>query len=346
MSKPRSIAGKIIKILLFLLFFGGIVAAVAGWWLLYKPNVNTNTSSVLFIRTNATYQEVLDSLAKNGMIASIKSFDLVARQMNYPKKIQPGRYLLNANMSNRSVVNLLRSGQQTPVNISLDGLHTLTELVAAVHPLIEADSAQLATLLSDTAFLQQKNLNPTQLIGAFFADTYQFNWNTSAEQFFDRMYKIYANFWTDENLEKAKALGLTQFEANTLASIVTWETAKTDEMPKVARVYLNRLAKNERLHADPTVIFAVGDFTIKRVTKNHTQINSPYNTYRNFGLPPGPVRTPNKAAMEAVLNPAEGDYMYFCAKEDFSGYHNFANTYQEHQINTQKYHDELNRRGL
>ena len=200
--------------------------------------------------------------------------------------------------------------------------------------------------MSDTAYLAQYNLSPDKVIAIFIANTYQFNWNTGAETFFKRMKKEFDDFWTDERKQKAEKQGITPFEVITLASIVDEETAQPDEMNKIAGVYYNRLRQKMPLQADPTIKFAVGDFTLRRILTEHLAINSPYNTYKNIGLPPGPIRIPSMAALNAVLNPEEHNYVYFCAREDFSGYHNFAATYEEHLINARKYRDELDRRNI
>ncbi|OWY22265.1 endolytic transglycosylase MltG [Sphingobacteriales bacterium UPWRP_1] len=300
----------------------------------------------LFIRTGWTFEQVKQELTDSNIIKNAKTFDWVAKRMNYPNKIYPGRYIVKPGMSNRSLVTMLRSGKQTPYNLAINNIRTKEQLVTLVCGKLEADSTELKRILSDTAYLAQYNLSPDKVIAIFIANTYQFNWNTGAETFFKRMKKEFDDFWTDERKQKAEKQGITPFEVITLASIVDEETAQPDEMNKIAGVYYNRLRQKMPLQADPTIKFAVGDFTLRRILTEHLAINSPYNTYKNIGLPPGPIRIPSMAALNAVLNPEEHNYVYFCAREDFSGYHNFAATYEEHLINARKYRDELDRRNI
>lgn len=323
-------------------------AGGAAYYIILGPNVcpymTENTD--LYIPTGAVYETVLDSLRQKDRLRIGQTFDWVAQKMNYPSHIYPGRYVLRPNMSNRDLVNMLRSGKQTPINFTIHNIRTQAQLTTLLGEKLEADTTQFAQILSDTLALDTLGFKPDNVISIFLSDSYQFDWNTSAEQFFRRMLAEYKRFWTPERLQKADTLGLTPHQAITLAAIVEEETAKNDEMDKIAKVYLNRLNVNMPLQADPTVKFAVGDFALRRITETHLQVNSPYNTYKNTGLPPGPIRIPAKRAVEAVLNPAQHDYLYFCAKEDFSGYHNFAATYQEHLLNAQKYHDALDRQKI
>ncbi|OWY22591.1 endolytic transglycosylase MltG [Sphingobacteriales bacterium UPWRP_1] len=318
-------------------------------WLAVFGNNITKTDKEqheLFIRTGSGFEQVKQTLTDSNIINNPTTFEWVARRMNYPNKIYPGRYIIKPGMSNRSLVALLRSGKQTPYNLAINNIRTKEQLVTLVCSKLEADSTELKRMLNDTAYLTQYNLTPDKVIGIFIANTYQFNWNTGAEAFFKRMKKEYDDFWTNERIQKAEKQGITPFEVITLASIVDEETAQPDEMNKIAGVYYNRLRQKMPLQADPTIKFAVGDFALRRILTEHLAINSPYNTYKNIGLPPGPIRIPSMAALNAVLNPEEHSYVYFCAREDFSGYHNFAATYEEHLINARKYRDELDRRNI
>lgn len=331
-----------------LLAFVLTIAATAAYYIILGPNVrHKGTENIdLYVPTGAVYETVLDSLRRKGVLQIWQTFDWVAQKMNYPSHIYPGRYVLRPAMSNRELVNLLRSGRQTPINFTIHNVRTKQQLIELVGNKLEADTAQFARLMSDTTMSDTLGFKPDNVISIFLSDTYQFNWNTSAEQFFTRMLSEYKQFWNEERRQKADTLGLSPYEVITLAAIVEEETAKNDEMDKIARVYLNRLKIGMPLQADPTIKFAVGDFALRRITNEHLTINSPYNTYKNAGLPPGPIRIPAKRAVEAVLNPAQHDYLYFCAKEDFSGYHNFAATYEDHLINAQKYHDALDRQNI
>jgi UPF0755 protein len=242
-------------------------------------------------------------------------------------------------------VKLLRSGKQAPVDLVINKLRTKDDFVRKICTNLEADSVVLRSLMQDPVYLRQFGLDTNTVMCAVLPNTYEFYWNTGAEAVFKKLEKGREEFWTPERKEKAKALGLTPNEVTILGSIVEEESNKNDEKPLIASVYLNRYRKNMRLQADPTVKFALQDFGLKRIRENHTLFDSPYNTYRYFGLPPGPICTPSTKTLNAVLNTPETDYLYFCARSDFSGYHAFAATYAEHLVNARKYQAELNKRG-
>ncbi len=339
---------KILGIIFFILL---LVGGGVGYYL-YQAVFNNNMLSSetgqheLYIPTGAVYNDVLQNLKDQKIIISPTSFDWVAKQMNYPNKIYPGRYILPNKMSNRDLIIKLRTGNQDPVDITINNIRTKDQLLQLLPQQLEADSTKFAKLMNDRRFLASKGFTKDNVITLFISDTYRFNWNTDAETLFDRFYKEYEKYWTGERKHQAKEQRLKPEEVVTLASIVDEETVKKDEMPKVAGVYLNRLRKGQKLEADPTVKFAVGDFSLRRILKKHLQVDSPYNTYKVTGLPPGPIRIPSKAALESVLYPAKHDYIFFCAKDDFSGYHNFAKTLKEHNLNAKRYHQALNKRGI
>ncbi|MBL7788149.1 MAG: endolytic transglycosylase MltG [Chitinophagales bacterium] len=338
----KKILGTLVALVTFAL-------SVAYWVIMtnnIQPSLNGASTHELLIPTGATYQQVLDSLTAKHIVRFPQTFEWVAKLMKYGDKIYPGRYLIPMTMSNRDLIAKLRIGQQDEVRYTINNIRTKEQLVGWTAQKLEADSTTLYKLLTDSTFLAQNKLTPNNVVAIFMNDTYQFNWNTNAEQFFDRMYKEYDKFWTNERQEKAQKVGLSPHQAIALAAIVEEETAKTDEMNQIAALYLNRLKAQMPLQADPTVKFAVGDFALRRILKEHLTIDSPYNTYKNTGLPPGPIRIPSKVAIDAVLNPAEHNYLFMCAKEDLSGYHNFAVTYEEHLINAHKYQDELDRRNI
>ena len=340
---------KILLTLLVLLLLAGGIAGYFAYTYIFAPNVATppnGKAHELFVPTGSSYDEVLRRLKSGGVLKNDASFALVAERMNYPNKVKPGRYLIKGGISNRDLVNLLRSGKQTPYDLTVNNIRLKEELVGKICSVLEADSATLLQLLGDSTYLAQKGFTPQNVLSVFISDTYRFNWNTSEQQFFDRMLSEYKRYWTPERVSKVQAAGLSPFEAVSLAAIVDEETNKTDEMARIAGVYLNRLEKEWPLQADPTVKYAIGDFSIKRVLTKHTEFQSPYNTYLNTGLPPGPIRIPSKAALNGVVNAERHNYMYFCAREDFSGYHNFAKTLKEHNINARKYQRELNRRNI
>lgn len=338
----KKILGTLVALVTFAL-------SIAYWVIMtnnIQPTLNGTSTHELLIPTGATYQQVLDSLTIKHIVCFPKTFEWVSKLMKYGDKIYPGRYLIPTVMSNRDLIAKLRIGKQDEVRYTINNIRTKEQLVSWTAQKLEADSTTLYKLLTDSAFLAQNKLTPNNVIAIFMNDTYQFNWNTNAAQFFDRMYKEYDKFWTNERQEKAQKVGLSPHQAIALAAIVEEETAKTDEMNQIAALYLNRLKAQMPLQADPTVKFAVGDFALRRILKEHLTIDSPYNTYKNIGLPPGPIRIPSKVAIDAVLNPADHNYLFMCAKEDLSGYHNFAVSYEDHLINAHKYQDELDRRNI
>ena len=246
----------------------------------------------------------------------------------------------------KQIVKLLRSGRQAPVQLVITKIRTKDDFVRKICNNLEADSSALRILMQDQVYLRQFGLDSNTVMCAIMPNTYEYYWNTSAETAFKKLEKAREEFWTDERKAKARNLGLSMNEVSILAAIVEEETNKNDEKPLVASVYLNRYRKGMKLQADPTVKFALQDFALKRIRENHTLFDSPYNTYRYAGLPPGPICTPSVKTLDAVLNTPETDYLYFCARSDFSGYHAFAATYKEHLENAHKYQAALNNMGL
>jgi len=276
----------------------------------------------------------------------MKSLEWMAVKMNYPNHIKPGKYLLKNGMSNRELLTMLRAGKQIPVRVIFHNIRFKTELVSDISKQIEADSSKLLHLLNDDIFLSKYGFNSRTAMAMFIPNTYELYWNTQSETFLERMYKEYKHFWNDAKVQKAESIKLTPVEVSTLASIIEEETQKNDEKKTMAGVYINRLRKGMSLQADPTVRFAYGDFTIKRILDKYKSVDSPYNTYKYAGLPPGPICIPSISSLDAVLNYQRSEYLYFCAKEDFSGYHNFARTLVQHNINAAKYQKALTRLGI
>jgi len=328
----------------------GCLAAGALVYVSYRvfgPNTRAfGDNKYFYIRTGSTYNNVVDGLQEQGIIRNAGSFNWVAKEFGYPAKVKAGRYKIARGMSNFEIVKMLRSGKQSPVTLVINKLRTKDDFVHKVSSNLEADSTTLRAMLKDQVYLRQFGLDTNTVMCAVVPNTYEFYWNTNADAVFRKLEKAMDAFWTDERKAKAKALGLTPIQVTILASIVEEETNKNDEKPLVSSVYLNRFRKGMRLQADPTVKFALQDFGLKRIREGHTQFDSPYNTYRNEGLPPGPICTPSEKSINAVLNTPETDYLYFCARSDFSGYHAFAATYSEHLENARKYQAELNKRGL
>jgi UPF0755 protein len=315
---------------------------------IYKSNkISRDGEKVYFyIKTGSSFNDVVKSLKAEKIIQSEAMFEWLAKQKNYDKKIKAGRYTLKPYMSNNELVNLLRSGVQDPVKLTINNIRTKTELVRKVCSQLEADSLQLYELLSNDNMLDTLGFNSINITGFFIPDTYEFYWNTSAQDFLKQMRDEYHTFWTDERRKKAKGKGLAPAEVSIVASIVEKETNYKPERPLVASVYLNRLKKNMKLQADPTVVFATGDFTINRVLEKHLKFDNPYNTYIYEGLPPGPICIPSKNAVDAVLDAPNNSYIYFCADDSFNGKHKFASSLAEHNINANRFRKALNKKRI
>jgi len=260
--------------------------------------------------------------------------------------IKPGHYVLKGSMSNNELVNMLRSGVQVPVKVIFNNIRTKEELAGRVSLQIEADSLSLIKCWNDREFLKSLNTTPEKVLMIFIPNTYEFWWTTDAYKFTGRMYSEFQKFWDAERMQKADLIRLSKEKIIILASIIEKETQKNDEKNAIAGVYLNRLRKDWPLQADPTVVFAWGDFEMKRVLKFHTEIDSPYNTYIYRGLPPGPICIPSIASIDAVLNYQKHDYMFFCARADMSGYHVFSRTLGEHNRYAKAYQNALNERKI
>jgi len=301
---------------------------------------------IVLIPTGAASDEVRDMLYDEGAIQDILSFSVLAKLMKYDQYVKPGRYLLHADMSNLEAIRLLRSGKQEPVDVTFNNVRLKPELAEKLTANLEADADAFLELIEDPAAVSQYGFTTENIMSMFLPNTYEMYWNTNASELLDRMYQEYQRFWDGQRTNKADQLGLSPIEVSVLASIVESETNKMDEAPVVAGLYLNRLERNIALQADPTLVFAAKDFTIGRVLDKHKEIDSPYNTYKYTGLPPGPIRTPSIHAIEAVLNYEDHNYLYMCAKEDFSGYHNFATNLQTHLANARRYQQALNRAGI
>lgn len=326
-----------------------IAAAVVGYKYynyLFKPNTKLEDKTYVYIPTGSDYISVKKILKEADILADVNAFNWVAQKKNYPNHIKPGRYRIKNGMNNNALVNMLRSGRQSPVNLTFNNIRLKSQLAGTIAKQIEADSAAIMELFNDKQLVDEYGLTQETAILLFIPNTYEFYWNTSAEELFDRMHKEYNKFWTSKRKRKAEKAGFTPVEIGILASIVQKETNKSDEMSRVAGVYVNRLKRGVALQADPSVIFAIGDFTIKRVLKRHLEFDSPYNTYRYPGLPPGPICLPSTTTLLKTLNFEKHNYMYFCAKEDFSGYHVFARTLSQHNMNARRYQNALNRRGI
>ncbi len=319
------------------------------WQIFRTPNLQLEkeNSFVLYIPEGATYETVLDTLKKNDVINDQVSFRFLAKLLKYPERIKSGRYLIKPNATNYAVISKLREGDQDAVRLTFNNIRLKEELIDRIGPKFEFGEEKLREALSTPAVCQKYGFDTTTVVSMFLPNTYDIFWDVSTERFLDRMHSEYKKFWTDERLAKAKAINLTPVEVSTLASIVEEEQArKVDERPRVAGMYINRLQSGMPLQADPTVKFALKDFGIKRILTAQLMVASPYNTYRNVGLPPGPIRLADQNSLDAVLNYEKHDYTYMCAKADLSGYHAFADNYAEHLANARMYQAELNRRNI
>jgi len=330
-----------------------IGTSLGGAWLswnyLWRSNIKQKPGAgdvYFYIKTGSRFEDVLAGLRNSGILKNDAAFEWVARWKNYPAKIKPGRYRISAKMGNNELVNLLRSGKQEPVKLVLNNFRQITELAGFVSTKIEADSTALVRIFENENELNSLGLPKAGGLCLIIPNTYEFWWNTSAQDFFHRMEKEYNKFWNNERKEKLKQKQLSAAQVSIVASIVQQETNYKPEMPLVASVYLNRLKKGMKLQADPTVVYAIGDFSIRRVLKAYLDYDSPYNTYKYEGLPPGPICTPAMHCLDAVLNAPQNKLIFFCAKEDFSGRHNFAENAEQHAKNAAAYRKALSKRKI
>lgn len=337
-----------------ILFAGLIIFSVMltsftfyAYQIIYTPNILVEKDNrSLLIRPGESFRELQERLYNEDIVQDGVSFGFLAKLMDYDENMKPGHYVLKRNMTNIEAIRLLRSGEQTPLNVTFNNLRLKRELAARITKDLIAEEDELYRLMNDSATVAGYGFDTVSIVSMFIPNTYQFFWTTTAPEIMERMHREYEKFWTEERRQKAERKGMSPQEVSVLASIVQAETSKADEMPRVAGVYLNRLNRNMRLEADPTLVYAANDFGIRRVLNEHKAIDSPYNTYMYRGLPPGPINIPHIAALDAVLNAEDHNYLFFCAKDDFSGYHAFAATYNEHLRNARKYQRALNQRKV
>jgi len=323
--------------------------AVYGYVTVFSGNTKFEQEEVyVFVPTGSTYKDVLKIIEP--YVDDISKFEFVAEKRSYDEHVYPGRFLFKKGMSSLKMVSALRHNE--PLNLAFNNQESLEKLVSRVSSQMEVDSTTYINVIKDSVFMKQNGFNEETILGMFIPNTYQMKWNMSAEKIRDKMADEYHKFWNDERMAKAKALSMTPEQVTTLAAIVHKETVKIDERPRVAGVYLNRLKSGMALQADPTVIYAVkrksGDFDqiIKRVRGEMLRVSSPYNTYVNIGLPPGPIAMPDISAIDAVLNAEKHNYIYFCASVERFGYHDFASTYEAHQVNAKKYAEWVTKLGI
>ena len=314
----------------------------------WQPNIHLEGKDhvFLYIPTGTDFEALTRIIRKDGFIRSEKSFRFVSRRKNYTGNVKAGRYRITEGMNNNELVNILRAGIQEPVEVKFTNARTPAELAGRIGRQIEADSVDFIRLFNDPEYLRRFGLSPEQVFVLFIPNTYQFYWNTQAMQFMDRMSREMLSFWSGNRKALLDSTGLSIPDVVTLASIVEKETNNEEEKPDIAGVYINRLRKGWPLQADPTIIFALQDFTIRRIKSEQLKVDSKYNTYRYKGLPPGPICIPSVRSVDAVLHYKKHKYVYFCAKEDLSGTHNFAETLIQHQANARKYQKALDKMNI
>lgn len=333
-------------IIVVLVAAGGFLAWRA-WKKIYGGDTGfAQAEQVLLVPRGADLEQVMDSLKAHAIVKDLGMFRWVAERKKYPARIRPGRYVVPRGMSINNLVNKLRSGEQDPVRITFSNVKNLPQLAGRIARNIEADSIEVLKAIMDPATMQRLGFNQATIISLFLPDTYEVWWTVSPEDLIDRLAQEYKRFWNADRQAKARALGLSQSEVSTLASIVQAETGKAADAPMIASVYLNRLRIGMPLQADPTLKYALGLDSLNRILNADKQVESAYNTYAHAGLPPGPINLPEPRYIDAVLSPAKSDYLYFCAREDLSGYSNFSTTYQQHTVNARRYQQALNKRGI
>lgn len=319
-----------------------ITFAFYGYQIYFTPNILVDLESRVFvIRSGSTFRKVQEDLGKGKFVNDMVSFSFLARLKGYDENIKPGRYLLNRNMTNAQAIAVLQAGSREAVRVTFTHVRLKSELAEKITKNTGVTVAEFNNALDKFIDTNTEGFNEQNVLSMFLPNTYEVYYNVLPDELIERMHQEYKKFWNTDRVAKAKALGLTPLEVSTLASIVQAESVKEEEAPIIAGLYINRLKKNMPLQADPTLVFASGDFTLKRVLNVHKEIDSPYNTYKYTGLPPGPINMPQLATLDAVLDYSKHTYVYMCAREDFSGFHNFASTLQEHSRNASKYQKAL-----
>lgn len=341
MKKKRIVIGTFLALILI-----GAISAGTGYYYLFAPQFYPKKTVYIHIDRDDTIDSIYNQLKNKGNPKSLTGFHWLAQYREYPQNIRTGRYAIRPKENVYHVFSRLYRGYQESMNLTIGSVRTLDKIARSAGKQLMIDSAEIARTMNDSAFLQKIGYTTETMPSLFIPNTYQVYWDMSVEEFFERMQKEHQKFWNQERLAKATAIGLTATEVSTLASIVEEETNNNQEKPMVAGLYINRLHAGMPLQADPTIKFALQDFGLRRITNAHLEINSPYNTYLNTGLPPGPIRIPSPIGLDAVLNYTKHNYIYMCAKEDFSGTHNFASNYAEHVKNARKYWNALNERKI
>lgn len=341
------------KILWAIALIGLAVAAYFAYYVysaMFKPNTAfNNDEAYIYVSSNASYKDVKEQLEP--LLIDMDKFEALAKRKQYNTNFKAGRYVITKGMNNNEIINSIRS-KNLPIQIAFNNQESLQKLASRIATQIEADSLSLITAMTDEVFLKENGFNKASALGMYIPNSYEFFWNTSAEQFRERMLKEYNRFWTEARKAKAKQLNMSETDVMTLASIVYEESKQADEQPRVAGVYINRLKLGMPLQADPTLKFAAYQLpeyqntVIKRVLNKHKEIDSPYNTYKYAGLPPGLIAMPDISAIDAVLNYEKHSYLYFAADAKRLGYHKFAKTLSQHNANAREYQRYLSSQGI
>ncbi len=324
----------------------GAIVAGTGYYLFLFPQFHPQKTVYVYVDRDDTADSIYDKIKAAGNPGNMTGFRWMAEYRKFDRNVHTGRYAIRRGDNAYHLFSRFYRGYQEPINLTVGSVRTLDRLARSIGNQLMIDSAEIATRLFDTHFQSELGYTSETMPCLFIPETYQVYWNMGADEFFQRMQKEHERFWNDDRRAKAQALGMTPDEVCTLASIVEEETNNNAEKPMVAGLYLNRLHANMPLQADPTIKFAVQDFALRRITNDLLRVQSPYNTYINTGLPPGPIRIPTTRGIDSVLNYTKHNYLYMCAKEDFSGTHNFASSYSDHLRNAQKYWKALNERKI
>lgn len=339
---------KVIKILFVPTLFVGIAVSYV-YFGIFEQKINTGGKKEIYfyLKSNSSFDDVVDALVEDKIVSNKAKFAWMADLRNLKGNIYPGRYSLNSDMTWTELVLYLRQGKIDEVKVTFNNVRTLAQLAEKVSKQIEASEDDLLEALTNEEIIAERGYEKEVFLAVFIPDSYKMYWNSSAKDFIDRMLKEYKKFWTKRRLNKAKNLKLSPVEVSILASIVQSEQNKfPDEWPIIAGLYLNRLKKGMKLQSDPTVVYAWGDFSIRRVWNKHLTINSPYNTYRFYGLPPGPIRVPASGVIDAVLNYQKHNYIYMCANPKIGGKHAFAVSLKQHNANAKIYREFMQKKKI
>lgn len=345
MTKTNRKRLKIVSII-----FGTLVILALGlaWYIkstVFQP-LELKETAYICIRPATKYVEVMEQIKEKVDVPSEKVFEFLSDRMNYAKNIKSGKYAIENGMTMPDMIRMLRSGNQSPVKLTFNNMRTKEDLAGRISEQLMLDSLSLQTALNNEKRIEALGFDTNTIVAMFIPNTYEVYWNTNVDKLMQRMQREYNVFWNEARKTKAEKIGLSPIQVATLASIVEEEATYSDEYSTIAGLYLNRLKRGQRLEADPTVKFAVGDFSLRRILYKHLEVESPYNTYRNAGLPPGPIRVPSIRGIDATLSPEDHNYLFMVAKDDLSGRHNFATTHAEHIRNARKYQRALNERKI